>query len=360
MVDYLGDSSYQHGSSSRIGVLLANLGTPDGPDPVLGPALPGRVPLGPAGRRSAAPDLVAGSARRDLCESARRRALTPISRSGLPKARPCSCTAPPWPSESTRPLQPRWNAVVALGMSYGSPSIPQALEELRRQGAQRIVVLPLYPQYSGNDDGIRLRSRHSTAATLALGAGAALHQQLSRRRRLHRCARRQHRATLAHARKESFAVLFPRHPQELRQRGRPVLLRKHEDRAPGRRAPVAGRERVERELPIAGRPSRNGCGHTPTNVCSSTLRSGPKRVTLVCPGFATDCLETLEEIALRNRQLFLDAGGEAYDYVPALECQRCARRRVDYVDRAAHPRLGPNSRRSHSGAGRSHAAASAA
>jgi ferrochelatase len=47
-------------------------------------------------------------------------------------------------------------------------------------------------------------------------------------------------------------------------------------------------------------------------------RSGPKRVTLVCPGFATDCLETLEEIALRNRQLFLEAGGEAYDYVPAL------------------------------------------
>jgi ferrochelatase len=47
-------------------------------------------------------------------------------------------------------------------------------------------------------------------------------------------------------------------------------------------------------------------------------RSGPKRITLVCPGFATDCLETLEEIALRNRQLFLEAGGETYDYIPAL------------------------------------------
>jgi ferrochelatase len=47
-------------------------------------------------------------------------------------------------------------------------------------------------------------------------------------------------------------------------------------------------------------------------------RSGPKRVTLLCPGFATDCLETLEEIAIRNRQLFLEAGGEAYDYIPAL------------------------------------------
>jgi protoporphyrin/coproporphyrin ferrochelatase len=50
-------------------------------------------------------------------------------------------------------------------------------------------------------------------------------------------------------------------------------------------------------------------------------KNGPKRVTVVCPGFATDCLETLEEIALRNRETFLAAGGEAYDYVPALNAE---------------------------------------
>jgi protoporphyrin/coproporphyrin ferrochelatase len=49
-----------------------------------------------------------------------------------------------------------------------------------------------------------------------------------------------------------------------------------------------------------------------------SAREGPKRVTVVCPGFATDCLETLEEIAIRNRALFLEHGGEFYDYVPAL------------------------------------------
>jgi ferrochelatase len=59
-------------------------------------------------------------------------------------------------------------------------------------------------------------------------------------------------------------------------------------------------------------------------------RSGPKRVTLVCPGFATDCLETLEEIAIRNRQLFLEAGGEAYDYVPALNASDS---HVDFLSR---------------------------
>ena len=43
-----------------------------------------------------------------------------------------------------------------------------------------------------------------------------------------------------------------------------------------------------------------------------------RRISVICPGFATDCLETLEEIAIRNRALFLESGGEAYDYIPAL------------------------------------------
>src|SRR5690606_28490798 len=51
-------------------------------------------------------------------------------------------------------------------------------------------------------------------------------------------------------------------------------------------------------------------------------RRGPKRVTVVCPGFATDCLETLEEIAIRNRAAFLEQGGEHFDYVPALNASR--------------------------------------
>jgi ferrochelatase len=45
---------------------------------------------------------------------------------------------------------------------------------------------------------------------------------------------------------------------------------------------------------------------------------GPKRVTVVCPGFATDCLETLEEIGMQNRDAFLARGGETFDYVPCL------------------------------------------
>jgi ferrochelatase len=47
-------------------------------------------------------------------------------------------------------------------------------------------------------------------------------------------------------------------------------------------------------------------------------KSGHRRISVICPGFAVDCLETLEEIAIRNRAAFLANGGEAYDYIPAL------------------------------------------
>jgi ferrochelatase len=56
---------------------------------------------------------------------------------------------------------------------------------------------------------------------------------------------------------------------------------------------------------------------------------GPKRVTLICPGFATDCLETLEEINMQNREMFLSHGGEAFDYVP---CLNSSAAQVDLYD----------------------------
>jgi ferrochelatase len=66
-------------------------------------------------------------------------------------------------------------------------------------------------------------------------------------------------------------------------------------------------------------------------------REGQRRVSIVCPGFATDCLETLEEIAIRNRELFMANGGEFYDYIPALNAGDAhAEMLADLVARHAH------------------------
>jgi ferrochelatase len=57
------------------------------------------------------------------------------------------------------------------------------------------------------------------------------------------------------------------------------------------------------------------------DILREHAKQGSKRLTVLCPGFAVDCLETLEEIALRNRADFLAAGGESFEYVPALNAQ---------------------------------------
>jgi ferrochelatase len=66
-------------------------------------------------------------------------------------------------------------------------------------------------------------------------------------------------------------------------------------------------------------------------------REGQRRVSVACPGFATDCLETLEEIAIRNRALFMANGGEFYDYIPALNASDThAEFLADLIGRHAH------------------------
>jgi ferrochelatase len=60
--------------------------------------------------------------------------------------------------------------------------------------------------------------------------------------------------------------------------------------------------------------------YTETTLAEYAKR-GPKRLTVLCPAFATDCLETLEEIAIRNRVAFIAAGGESFDYIPCLNAR---------------------------------------
>jgi ferrochelatase len=77
-----------------------------------------------------------------------------------------------------------------------------------------------------------------------------------------------------------------------------------------------------------------------SEVLAALPRRGVKHVSVICPGFAADCLETLEEIGMENRDVFLAAGGERYDYVPALNGRAehvAALRAVALRDAAASP-----------------------
>lgn len=207
---------------------------------------------------------------------------------------------------------------VALGMRYGQPSIESALAELREAGICRLLVLPLYPQYSAT----------TTASTLD-----AVNKVLGTWRRIpeFRWITHYHDNTayieaLANSIREYWQqkgtperLLFSFHglPKRLVELGDPYFRQCNETAQR-----VADRLGLQDDQWLITFQSRFGKEAWLTPDISAILRQlaqqGIGHVAVICPGFSADCLETLEEIALRNREIFLHHGGKQFAYIPAL------------------------------------------
>ena len=217
-------------------------------------------------------------------------------------------------------LSQRWRGKVkvALGMRYGEPSIAAALRRLADWGARRVLVLPLYPQYSATTTG---------------STYDAVFKALSAERRMPdlRIVSRYHdhpgyiaalAASVVAAREQNGnhgRLLFSFHglPQRYCDAGDPYyeqcletarLVAARLDEAPENWA-VAFQSRVGRERWLQP--------YTESLLCEWG-KSGVRAVQVLCPGFSADCLETLEEIAIRAADLFRSCGGESLQYIPAL------------------------------------------
>ena len=206
---------------------------------------------------------------------------------------------------------------VALGMRYGDPSVAAALRELRANGVRRLLVLPLYPQYS---------------ATTVASTFDAIAAELRGWRWLPelRFVNQYHddpgyldalassiRASRAEQPGERLLFSFHGLPKRNLLAGDPYHCQCHKTARL-----VAERLGLADGCWAIAFQSRFGRAEWLRPYTSVLLadwaKAGVRSVDVVCPGFAADCLETLEEIALENRQIFLNAGGERYRYLPAL------------------------------------------
>lgn len=210
------------------------------------------------------------------------------------------------------------NTPVALGMSYGSPSLECAVDELLASGVEHIVVLPLYPQYSCStvaavwDELARILARKRSIPGVSFIRDYADDSAYI--------------DALAKSARDSFA-----------KHGEPDLLLLSYHGIPQRYAdegddyPQRCRDTTRELVSALGLPpekvmmtfqSRFGREPWLTPYTDETLKmlaeKGTRHIQVMCPGFAADCLETLEEIAVQNREIFLEAGGQQYEYIPAL------------------------------------------
>jgi ferrochelatase len=215
---------------------------------------------------------------------------------------------------------------VAWAMRYGQPSIASALDQLQREGAQRVVVVPLYPQFSGSttastSDAVRAWKRRNPGGPETLEI-ADYHQDAAWIAALSQ-------SVLDHwkgqDRPDKLVMSFHGIPRRAVDKGDP-----YESQC--RRSA----ELLARELNLPAEAwqltfqSRFGAAEWLQPYTQPTLeqlaRDGVKCVDVVCPGFAADCLETLEEIDMECRAAFLAAGGREFRYIP------CLNERPDWIE----------------------------
>jgi ferrochelatase len=205
--------------------------------------------------------------------------------------------------------------VVAMGMTYGNPSINRALERMQAAGIRRLVVLPLYPQYSATTtaaaldrvdaalarwpappERIAIEDYHDDPAHIAALAGS-----------------------IAAARTPYDHLLFSFHgiPARYAAAGDP-----YGERCQATARLVAARLALPPDRWSVAFQSRVGGARWLEPYTEDRLKalaaSGVARLAVACPGFAVDCLETLEEIAIRGAETFMSAGGTDFEYIPAL------------------------------------------
>lgn len=205
------------------------------------------------------------------------------------------------------------NVIVELGMSYGNPSIDSAVERLIKHGVEKIIVLPLYPQYSST----------TTASVFdAFARGLAKQKKVVPFEFIHNYHNEplyiKALANTVQLEKDEL-LLFSFHGIPARYETKGDFYAEYCRKTAHLVAEQL--DLTEKQWHISFQ-SRFGKEEWLKPYTDETLMGFPakniKKVAVICPGFSADCLETIEEIAEENRENFEHAGGESYRYIPAL------------------------------------------
>ncbi|WP_027671629.1 ferrochelatase [Rheinheimera baltica] len=319
---YINTPNFDHKQSDKIGILLTNLGTPDAPTPkalkrylkqflsdprvveiprVLWWLILNGIILRIRPRRSAkayatvfteqgSPLLFHTQAQTDAIR-------TQLQQDGVE------------------------NLVVDFAMRYGNPSFDSVLNNMFKQGVRKLLVLPLYPQYCASTSGssfdelaknfiqrrwlpdLRFISHYPDYAPFITAAADKIRQYWQQ-----------------HGQADKLILSYHGIPKRYLLNGDPYHCECYKTSRL-----IAEQLGLNKDQYMTTFQSRFGREEWLKPYTDETLKSlpaqGVKSVQIFCPGFAADCLETIEEIGEENKEYFLHAGGERYDYISALNAE---------------------------------------
>ncbi len=207
---------------------------------------------------------------------------------------------------------------VAYAMRYGEPSIASQLQLFKQQGIDDVIVLPLYPQFSSTttasvyDDVVKEFNGWRYLPNFRF-----VSNYYRDGRYIGAVAEAVNSFWEEHGRNELLLMSFHGLPELLTKLGDPYYYQCQETARL-----IAEKLRLDENQWLLVFQSRFGKAEWLKPYCAETLQKlpaqGTKTVDVICPGFAVDCLETLEEIAMENKDVFIGAGGSGYRYIPAL------------------------------------------
>ncbi|MFK7859993.1 MAG: ferrochelatase [Granulosicoccus sp.] len=317
---YIGKPHFEHGSEEKLGVLIVNLGTPTAPETAavrrylsvflsdpriielprwLWLILLHGIILRIRPSRSA-------KAYREVWSEETGSPLLSISRQQEAALR----------TELTKRFGD--HVKIALGMRYGEPSIDSAISELEEANVRRMIVLPMYPQYSGTTtasvfDAVTSRLQK----TRWIPELRFINQFCDQKAFVTSLANSVRESWETHGRGDLLVTSYHGIPKRYLTSGDPYhclchktsrMLAEELEIAPDKIL-VVFQSRVGREEWL-----RPYCDETMKNLPGQ----GVKSIDVLCPAFSADCLETIEEISGENREYFEEHGGERFQYIPCL------------------------------------------
>lgn len=318
-MSYLHEPPYRHDQPRRIGILLINLGTPEAPT---GAALRPYLREFLSDRRVVEiPRAIWWLVLNGIILNVRpRKSAEKYAAIWTPEGSPLKVHTARQTELLRQALGTRTPVplVVEYAMRYGQPSVAAGLASLKEQGCDRVLALPLYPQYAASSAGSALDAVYRTLLRTRNmpelrtvrhfhdhpGYIAALRQSVES-------------YWAEHGRPDVLLMSFHGVPRRTLDLGDPYHC---ECQKTGRLlAEALGLKKEQYRITFQSRFGRAEWLKPYTAETLAELghaRTG--RVDVICPGFVADCLETLEEIAMEGKTTFLNAGGGEYRYIPAL------------------------------------------
>ena len=317
---YIGTPHFKHGTEERLGVLVVNLGTPAAPQ--------------------------TKEVRRYLAQFLSDPRIIELPRLvwlallygvilRIRPSRSAEAYREVWSEETGSPLlnisklqvaalktelQKRFgdSAVIALGMRYGEPSIDSAIDELSSANVRRLIVLPMYPQYSGTTtasvfDAVTSRLQK----TRWLPELRFINQFCDYPKFIKALADSVRESWQTHGRGELLVTSYHGIPKRYLTNGDPYHCLCHKTSRL-----LAEELEIEQNKILVVFQSRVGREEWLRPYCDETMKKLPqegiKSIDVLCPAFSADCLETIEEISGENREYFEEHGGERFQYIPCL------------------------------------------